>query len=271
MFEPTEFAGRQYSAGSSTITAVGARYADVQLLEPESHQPDLWRTGGVIHRWGAETPQVVVFGSSHALMYGKLIDELCRERRLTVAFLSVDATSALIPSVSANDAVFPTPATLREFDAKRIEFVRAWRPDVLLVIDEWAHQAREPDVFRTQLREFVSTFTPLTRRIVFAEQVPTLPVGETINLREYVAWHRRMLGNDPVLRPGGDEALRQRANSMLSSEAGGAYVLPISECFLDSDGEVRWREGRVSLYADDDHLSSAGARLTRDLFREALK
>ncbi|MCA9509325.1 MAG: hypothetical protein KC560_01385, partial [Myxococcales bacterium] len=40
--------------------------------------------------------------------------------------------------------------------------------------------------------------------------------------------------------------------------------------FYEDDGSVRYVEGRDFLYADDDHLSQAGADAARALFADAL-
>ena len=131
-FDPPVFSGDLYDAdrapGADLSTVV--RYYDVRFPRPSVEQPAAYLTGGIIARHGGETPDVVVLGSSHALMYGRVIDDLCRARGLTVAFLSTERRSLFFE----NDA---------PFDDARRRWLAAWRPS-LVIADAIGGLARLP-------------------------------------------------------------------------------------------------------------------------------
>ena len=47
-------------------------------------------------------------------------------------------------------------------------------------------------------------------------------------------------------------------------------LLRVDEPFYNEDGSIRFAEGRRFLYADDDHLSDAGAERVRETWRRAI-
>ncbi|HNY42798.1 MAG TPA: acyltransferase family protein, partial [Bryobacteraceae bacterium] len=136
-FDTPSFSGMSFDAGRPTIEnlAKAVRYSDVVFAAPPLGLADAWRSGGIIHRFGGGNPAVVVLGSSHALMYSRLVDGICREKSVSVAFLGVDGNPAFFETV-ANQS-FPSPKEAREFDAARRRWLREWRPSVVFVIDRW--------------------------------------------------------------------------------------------------------------------------------------
>src|SRR5215831_20609642 len=96
---------------------------------------DAWRSGGIIHPYGPGNPQVVVLGSSHAMMYATVIDGICRRFQIPVAFLTANSTPAFFHATV--NGSFPTAEAAKGFDEARKRFVREWRPDIVLVIDRW--------------------------------------------------------------------------------------------------------------------------------------
>jgi peptidoglycan/LPS O-acetylase OafA/YrhL len=79
--------GKIYNAGRDTTAVRGVAFTDVSFPPVEARTEPPWRTGGIVHRYGATSPTMVVLGSSHATMYSRLIDDICRDRGVSVAFL----------------------------------------------------------------------------------------------------------------------------------------------------------------------------------------
>ena len=88
---------------------------------------------------------MVVIGSSHALMYAKLIDDICRHLGVSVAFLSADGVSVFF---SDGDDKRPSAvAFTAEFNAARKKWISEWKPDAVLVIDRWDNYDSAPAEF----------------------------------------------------------------------------------------------------------------------------
>ena len=273
-FAPPHFSGKLYDTGrtANDDPSLTARYSDMSFALPPARDDDLWRTGGIVHRYGADDPQVVVLGSSQALMYGRLIDDLCRELELSVAFLTVDEGAPVFfhTGVSAN---FPTRSVAGEFDAARRHWLRTWRPEAIIVADRWDDRARFLRRFDGRLREFLTEVSPLTSRVVFVSQIPVIANADHVNLRELVLWRSGADGMLPRLEPNDTDDRRGKVVAVAlaaSAEFSKLVVLRADRPFYRADGSVRYSEGRSFYYADDDHLTDEGTEVLRPLFEQVL-
>lgn len=273
-FDRPAFFGKLYDAGrgaSSRALTTTTRYADTYFPTVPLRDPDMWRAGGIVHSFGGGRPKVVVLGSSHALMYARLIDDLCREQSLSVAFLCVDEGTPAFFESTANPN-FPTVAVAREFDEARKRWLKEWRPEVVFVIDRW--DARDGgEGFEVKLREFLTEVSPLTGRVLFVSQIPVLNTGGDVNLRGLVSWHMRAEKKFPRFEPDSKEELRRKiiaSAERATKEFPNLRVLAADQVFQREDGSVRYAEGRTFLYADDNHLTDAGSEQVRGLFQKAM-
>ncbi|MDO8543500.1 MAG: acyltransferase family protein [Opitutaceae bacterium] len=274
VFNQPAFYGKLYDSDLRTSgnPTAAIRYSDVYFPPMESRADALWKTGGIVHLYGADRPQVVVLGSSHALMYSRLIDDICREHSISVAFLAAGGRSLFFDDfgADANRPSEPDP-----FDAARRQFLKEWRPEAIIAIDRWDSRFDQPAGFDGRLRAFLAEMCPLARRVIFIAQVPAAEVGENENLREVVGQMMKSSnsGLPPNLRPDPGEPLRRQAVATaeaMSREFPCLRVLRVDRLFYERDGSIRYAEGRDFYYADDDHLSELGADRTRPLFTEAI-
>jgi peptidoglycan/LPS O-acetylase OafA/YrhL len=273
-FDRLTFSGQQYnvretSAADEALSAT--KFADVLLPPAEPHAPDMWSRGGIIHNWGSANPRVVVIGSSHALMYGKLIDDICRQLKVSVAFLSADGISAFFEE---GEDKRPSAVEFSEkFNAARLKWISQWEPDAVLVIDRWDNYADAPAQFDHRLRELVSELSLHARNVICFSQVPVLRVGETSNLREYVVSKMNGDGSVPEMAADAKEPFRVSAKAAIESATSDfpkLHLLRADQPFYTDDGSVRYAAGRTFFYADDNHLSDAGAEQLRDICTRAI-
>ncbi|MBK8598364.1 MAG: acyltransferase family protein [Holophagales bacterium] len=267
LFERPAFHVNLYNAAGDGVTGAlreGARYADV--LEPPS-QPraaDAWRSGGIVHPWGGGTPRVVVLGSSHALMYGKVVDDACHRMNLSVAFLCADGIS---PWFGNNDE----NSFSKEFDEARRRALRAWKPDLVLVFERW--DTADEGTLATNLRTLADELLASGRHVVLVGQPPVLEVGESVNLREFVSWTVSRQGSFPLIPQDSAAPRRSEIHSAMQALARvrpGVELLRVDDAFCLPDGTVRYAEGRKFFYADDDHLSQAGAEVVESRLAAAI-
>ncbi len=272
-FEPVIFSGKLYNAGpvppENPTNSISFRDVVFPSLPARSVEP--WRTGGLIHAYGGGKPKVVVFGSSHALMYSKVIDEICRDAGIPVAFLGADAGTPAFFEARTRPS-FSSRTEADEFDEARRKYLRQWHPEVLFVIDRWDGVAASGNGFHEKLRSFLHEVSPLAKKVVFVTQVPVHRGGDHVNLREWVNTKRH--GEDlPRLLPDAKDNLR-RAIAFVAERATADFpnleVLRADREFYREDGSIRYASGRTFFYADDDHLSDAGSELVRPLLQKAV-
>jgi peptidoglycan/LPS O-acetylase OafA/YrhL len=272
-FDVVTFSGKLYNAGpvapENPTNSISSR--DVVFPPGPPRSADPWRTGGLLHAYGGGQPEVVVLGSSHAMMYSKVIDEICAKSGVSVAFLGADSGTPAFFEARYRHS-FSSEKEADEFDETRRVYLRKWRPKVLFVIDRWDEVVRGAEEFPKKLKSFLSEVSPLADRVFFVAQVPTLRGGDHINLRE-IASARSHGTALPPLKPNSKEKLRLEIASMAeaaTAEFTNMQVLRPDLSFYNKDGSIRYASGRTFFYADDDHLSDAGSELVRSLFEKAI-
>jgi len=272
-FEPMTFSGRLYdcSTPQDPHWSESSRYWGCRIpISPADQPPEPWRTGGLRTSGNSITPRVVVFGSSHALMYSKVIDDLCRERRVPVAFLSAGNG---IPALFVNEGspLFPGRDDGAAFDEARRRWLREWRPETLLVIDRW--DAWSGKDLERDLSTFLEEVCPLAKTVILVTQVPVLRVGENENIRGWVHWRRGTDESMPLILPDAREPYRResvRILQRLQEHFPNLRIVDSASRFYREDGSVRYAEGRQFFYTDDDHLNDTGAAEISDLLRPLL-
>lgn len=250
---------------------------DVVLPHEGDWPADRWREGGIIHQHGSDgPPRVVVLGSSHALMYCRVIDDLCRDRKLPVAFITASGGNLAFfapPDDPSFRGAFPKPAIAREFDQTRQRFLRQWKPDLVFLIDRW-DLSLSPALAEARMREFIGIVGKEVRAVTFVAQIPVHKGGDEVNLRELVS--SRISGpTDPLPRlfPDEKDPLRKTITARmetLQKELPPLKIMRPDLHFYQSDGSILYADGRTFLYMDDDHLCDAGAERVRGMFAEVI-
>jgi hypothetical protein len=272
-FDPPEFHGVLYSVGKPDPERGQAiRYQDVRFPKLDGRNSQAWRSGGIVHPFGAGMPQVVVLGSSHALMYSMLIDSICKKAGLSVAFLGMDGVPVFFNSKV--DPALLTPGEAVEFDEARRRWLRTWRPQMVFVIDRWDLRVTNSRNFDEDLRSFLREVSPLTKEVFFVAQIPVADTGgDSVNIRELMSWRMRQGDSIPRVFPDRNEQKRKQATGTAMAatvEFPNLRVLRPDLAFYLEDSSIRWASRRTVYYTDDNHLSDAGAEIVRGIFEKAI-
>jgi peptidoglycan/LPS O-acetylase OafA/YrhL len=271
-FDTPTYRGELYNAGKAWDRNLCPDATSIDLdLPPLPARPnDSWRAGGVIHPYGKGQPKVVVLGSSHALMYSRLIDDICGKNDLSVAFFGIDGSSVFFENETTTS--FRSPSEGHEFDETRRKWMKEWHPETIILIERWDRSSEAPQGFATKLRLLLKEVCPLAKRVIFVTQVPVLKVHKQINLRGFITWNTNSEGL-PHLHPDINESFRKQATSVaetLLTEFPNLRVLRADQLFYRENGSIQYEEGRNFLYVDADHLTDAGSEKVRGLFQTAI-
>ena len=263
-FDRLTFRGSKCNVGDldgAAAMAEGIRFADVELpadrsARAKSGAPAVWSTP-----W-SRSARVVLLGSSHALMYAGMIDDVCQSppgprgvplRRRHPRVLSD------FPNTN-----FPTVDLARDFDDARRRWIAAWKPDVLIVVDRWDHYPATLDGSWLALRQRLR----LPRDSPWPGSVAAHR-RDGANLRDYVTWPwiRRRSCQSSARCARADPAGVTDRLSPPRRDFPRWSLFRVDQPFYNEDGSIRFADGRRFLYADDDHLSDAGASLVRETWR----
>ena len=142
---------------------------------------------------------------------------------------------------------------------------------MILVAHRWEWD--DAGTVRKNLQGLADELIPLGSRVVLVGQAPALRIGESVNLREFVSWTKAREGSLPRITQDEGEPLRREILAVMDDvarERPGVELLRVDDAFTLPDGTVRYAEGRKFFYADDDHLSQAGAELVQDRIADAI-
>ena len=273
-FDPPHYFARTYDAGRlfTHDWSKSTRYRGVQTPPLPDRPADAWRTGGVIRRHGGGDPTVVVLGSSHALMYASMIDSLCAELGLSVAFLCLDGGASPFFENRAG-LNFDSDSLAAQFDQARLGWIQTWKPEILFVLDRWSLRASNAPDFDGKLREFLHRVAPFSRNQIFAAETPALGGIRDNNLLELIRWESRRSSEPVVFKADRQQSMRDQFAQVLeraTPDFEGLRVLRPDLQLLMPQNRVHHLASRKLLYIDDNHLSNEGAELFRPLFRKAI-
>ena len=272
VFKATEYYGRLYSVTpAANIKSRGvnldrdsrSRFEGIKFHDADNQGE--YDTGGVIHRFGKETPSVVVFGSSHGMMWGHIITKICKELEVSVSMFNAYGTNPMIQlPLGKKAAPYFTAEQKFNFDSKRLEYLKKWRPKVVIIAHRWSFKY-DPmkDV------EFLKYIDSCGGQVLFIEQPPELPIGD-VSAPKYIAYqHPNMTKAEAsriVMMKAHHQDQLDAVNLRimeLSQFFDYCHFLPVGDFFTTAKNEVLVvDEGKV-LYIDDDHLSQAGADKAR--------
>ncbi len=274
---PASWQHRRYNVNPQNEDAVLEKLAlSVELPEKPDGQEQLWRTGGV--RLGGEgRAEVVVWGDSHAVMFGPAFRQIAEQDGTRIDLMSAGGgvspwipLGVELPAKTADAPAAQPPRarfTAETFARARIRHFLENRPKVLVV-------CRRPDLDRTswdsraRARTFdwvaqqgcaivVVTGTPI------APEATNYPVGALLQRWRFV-------------RRDGTEWLAPRAvldvpyPLQLDAEARDRLdVLDLGPLFDRGDDFLVADEDAVYL-VDDDHLSTAGVLRCAGRMRSAI-
>jgi peptidoglycan/LPS O-acetylase OafA/YrhL len=252
--------------------ATKKRMEGIAIAARDRSNANSYATGGIIRTYGQPTPEIVVIGDSHALMWSAVIDTIAKELGVTVSFYAADGTPPFfhIPlQKSTEPFLFFTSEEKYLFDRKRLHFMQEWKPKIVIIVARWSHVR---DIGITM--DLVRFIGEIGSKILLIEQPPMLFFGDK-NTPEYLAF----LGMTPkegqrqYIRTAQDREyeLGRRLIRTLSRKYPYCEYLPMADIFLDDRHGAWVLDGSRVLYINDDHLSQDGASRGKDRIYDRIR
>ena len=184
-YNATEWRGDAYDLNLNLplpSKAMEIRMAGIDRVERNVFDPSIFSDGGIVKLYGGNVPDIVVFGSSHALMWAPIIDEIASELKVSISFQAANATAGYVPSpLGSETAMFMSTEEKFAFDKGRLESLQKWKPSILLISDVYSVGIID------KYRHFLSNPILTDIQIFFVEQPPFLDTGD-VNIPRYVSW-----------------------------------------------------------------------------------
>ena len=235
---------------------------------------DVWRAGGVIV--GTDKPDLVVIGSSHAIMYGSTIADIARTEGRTVSFLALGNAFGRFHTEGDEAILRDGMADQREeFDRVRRTHLEQWKPRHTLWIGRWDNQYEilGGAEFERIMRRNLDLLLEDSQQIVLFTQPPFSMERRRSLVRYADVIHREgrpVVGREDPWR----NRYRRGANAVIRRivrDDPRLSLVEVLDLFDLGEGRVRLLSPENDLlYHDYDHLSDHGAALVRDRLEQAL-
>lgn len=271
-YSKTTWNGQLYNVSPNQEWSESAKKRMGGIIIPLRDHPEknAYAKGGILKIYGKDKPEIVVLGDSHALMWAKVIDEVCQESGISVSFYAADATPTFfeIPIKKKARTINFSSDEKFVFDKSRIAYLSKWKPKVVVISALWSN---EKDMLATQdLIEFIEE---LGSKILLIEQPPELFFGDK-NTPKYLSSMGLLpeKNTKKFIADANDNAY-QKGRSLireLSNKYPHCDFLPVNDVFVEKN-RVWVLEDTDVLYIDDDHLSYRGSLKVKDRLSKKIR
>lgn len=262
VFHQPQWKGKLYSVNPKEVVSNDGNLMMEGVEEPtrDPKYVNAYNSGGIIKTYGGIKPEIVVLGDSHALMWSGTIDRVCEELKLSISFYGCNGTTPFIsiPINSNQNALYFSAEQKYEFDKKRLEYIKEWKPKIIIIVANWStyHDT-------TSMDDLIKYIGEQGSKILFMEQPPVFFFGNKSMLR-YLAFRKispkdglkqyvRILETNDYER--GRNLLKQ-----ITAKYEFCETFFIADHYFNNktDSAIALDSFDV-LYIDDDHLSEFGA------------
>jgi peptidoglycan/LPS O-acetylase OafA/YrhL len=232
--------------------------------------PEAYKNGGIIVGQGESYPKVVVLGDSHGIMWSDSIRAITETLGIKTAFISMGGVSPFFQvPVRHDQKLFRMTAEEKyAYDDSRLELIKKWHPDLVIVCNKWN---RDHDEDPTDLLQFLEKHAS---RILLLEQPPELAYVGNRNALQYAIFRgiKPEVGVKkyfPILNPDMAKERRELLHTLVKKYKNCDYV-PIYDLY-EKDSQALLLDGKNIVYFDDDHLTTYGARLALPRIESKIK
>jgi hypothetical protein len=164
-----------------------------------------------------------------------------------------------------------SPRERRQFESNRDNFIATRSPKIVVLSARW-ETLDHPEALAAinRLIDRIFSLSP-SSTLVIVGQHPLLRSGE-IKMHEWLNWRTRLGVSDDSVPTFQNPAL-ENMNASLATIAlsrDRLHFISVDKLFPSVNGRVSPFSGKVVLYHDDDHLSSAGAARVINLLEPLL-
>lgn len=235
--------------------------------------------GGIQRKYNKGSPEILVLGDSHALMWSEVIDEIAASLGKSITFYAAEGTPTFfnIPVKKSSNTVYFTAEEKYEYDKARLAYIKKWKPPVVIISQSWSHLESEESTV-----DLIKLLGEIGSKVLLLEQPPELFYGQK-DATQFLSYYG--------LKPNKEETVASDVNNSkqyvnylntaayqqgrkvirnIVNKCNYCELIQVADLFIkDDQGWVL--DGKDVLYIDDDHLSYAGAYKARGRIKSALK
>ena len=216
--------------------------------------------GGIIKDYANDSPKIIVWGDSHALMWSPVLDQIAKDLNTSIAFFGRDGKAPFIyiTEDNKNDLIS---------NHRILHYIRSWKPIVVLS-SRWSFF-----LDKKLLNQTVDLICEHGGKVLLIDQPPELFFGDQnapILLSEMGINPRSSKVQYLPTAKSHDFQNDTLILNEISEIHPNCHTVNISDIYLDGTNKVKVLDGSEILYIDDDHLSLAGAFYAKTRLSDAI-
>ena len=234
-------------------------------MPPPQHAPEQFRNGGIVYLRSTSSPEVVLLGDSHAIMWADAINDITQKHDISTAFYAMSGRDPFceIPPEGRprNVSVLPPEMSL-EVDQTMLEKLSEWKPKVVLISCFWD---RIDEQQSTQLIEWLEDHGI---RALLIEDPPHLAGFDAQNAMQFAIWRGMVYTGQRQYWP----AEKKSPNTLvhrIAERFPHVGVVSVHKTY-ENDKHALLFDDRQCVYVDNDHLTNYGAKLASGAIESAI-
>lgn len=270
-YSKTEWHGQLYNVQRTEWPEfIRKRMKGIDTPEDTSIDTDIYTKGGIIKLYGKNTPDIVLFGDSHAIMWSRVIDESAKELNASISFYGADGIPTFfnIPVTKKKQgSAFLNAEEMYVFEQAKLNYLKKWKPKIIIISSYWSGQNQK------LISELMLYIREIGSKVLLIEDPPVLYFGDK-NTPKYLS----SIGLAPAMnfkqyvKQGKSAQYKIGLNLIenLSKKYDFIETIHVSDIFLH-DEKVLVIDSYDVLYIDDDHLSYKGSLKAKNRIITELK
>ncbi len=271
-FSTMVYKGSQYETNPHPFSIPESKQLLYGVVVPEREKAhaEAYREGGIVKRYGSETPTVMVMGDSHAEMWSSTIDALCKEWGVSVSFNAMAGIRPFIqwPVDKDQKIRFLSSEEKYLYDVKRLESIEQAKPQVVVFVARWESYTMD------EVRGLFQFLEQHVQHVILIEQPPALAVNR-VNITQYLCFKGFVpKAGEPQYLPQGDPQHHEKGRQLIqtiAAEFKNVTLVPVCDLYAGPNHKVRVLDNQDVLYVDGDHLSESGAARAREHIKKSIQ
>lgn len=272
MYNETSWDGDLYNSSPSrnTMDYTRRKLQGIKIAEDRGRNWQAYKEGGVAKLYGKETPEIVVLGDSHALMWSSTLDQIARQLHKSIDFYAADGTPTFfsIPAKLSDRTIFFTAEEKFEYDKARLKYLKLWKPEIVIVVQSWSNLESVEST-----KDVIKFLGEIGSKVFLIEQPPELFYGDK-NATQFLSHYgMKSHAGEKQYVPYVNSALYQygrRSVREIVENCSYCELIKIADIYMK--GNQGWvLDGSDVLYIDEDHLSNAGTSKAKQRILNALE
>ena len=236
---------------------------NVYLPKRQSKHANAYKEGGIKTIIKSKVPELILFGDSHGVMWGKLINDICDSLAISRSCYTSNAVNPFFNLKNINEQEennYYSKEEKNNYAKSLIQKIEKWKPKIFIIACMWENYANKEDLLN--LLDYLKS---KSIKVIIFNQPPRLDFIGDNNASQYFTY----LGFHPtkdlqLIKTPNNKLVKEENNKIkrLKKKYENLEVYDVYSKMI-KDEETIISNGKEIYYFDDDHLTYEGTKYHR--------